>query len=103
MLHQPELEFTVCAVRPVVEYTATGYSAEGQANYFNTVTQVTRAVLALPNRADRRAQAPGDRVPGQLHWHHLLHRVAAFVLPLIALAQLPDRLCLARIVSRLGF
>jgi glycosyltransferase involved in cell wall biosynthesis len=53
ILEKPELEFTVCSVRPVVEYTATGYTAEGQAHYFNTVTQVTRAVLALPNRADR--------------------------------------------------
>jgi glycosyltransferase involved in cell wall biosynthesis len=53
MLHQPELQFAVCAVRPVVEFTATGYSAEGQANYFNRVTQVTRAVLALPSRANR--------------------------------------------------
>jgi len=53
MLDKPELEYTVCTMQPVVQYTATGYGPEIQAHYFNTVTQVTRALVAMPNRADR--------------------------------------------------
>ena len=53
MLARPELEFTVCAVRSIVEYCDTGYSAEGQTQYFNTVTELTRALVAMTSRAER--------------------------------------------------
>jgi glycosyltransferase involved in cell wall biosynthesis len=53
MLRQPELEFTLCAMHPVVQYTATGYGPEIQIHYFRTVAQVCREVLALPLRAAR--------------------------------------------------
>ncbi|HYV38498.1 MAG TPA: glycosyltransferase family A protein [Gemmataceae bacterium] len=53
MLHRSEVEFTACAVRPIMDYTVPGNSAEHMTALWGSIAQTCREVIALPNRADR--------------------------------------------------